>query len=360
VKLDSAIVVSTDSKEFDFAPIPVQLVTRHSATVRLDINREELRGEFLDVPAGKTRIVSVAVKALLIDLTLDDVNEADIKRLQGRQLNEPTFQATFKTNQGILRVKYQEAGALAKTVVANIRGAANTVLHLIRDLFGQHWLTLVQASEHQLQEFIDDARAEWQVDGSDWQRLVVVPLVSMITAYSGVGRMYLNPNDWRVVGTTVATQAHPPYGLTLLSDARERFRRDDREVAIIHLNSAVEWAVQEFLRVKLAGHIPARSLDAILETAHARLLDTWILPYSDQMGLGLRENEWPAIRQIQQLRKKAAHPADSAEIESLSEAEFTRLVRSAASTIAKLCSLAVPKLPPPMEAIMAREEWPNT
>jgi len=137
-----------------------------------------------------------------------------------------------------------------------------------------------------------------------------------------------------------------PYGL--ISDAKERFAQGDKHFAILHLNSALESAVDQFIERQLGTKIPATSLKSILKENYDRLLSNWVLPLSDNLNLELRNREWPSIREIQDLRREAGHPALSRGVAALSDTNWYRLVRAATAAVAKLTGTAAPKSPHPM------------
>jgi hypothetical protein len=124
-------------------------------------------------------------------------------------------------------------------------------------------------------------------------------------------------------------------------------------VAIIGINSALEWAVQRFLRDRLGPKIPSKSLEELLKQSHGRLLDDWVLPLDREISLGFQSHEWPSIKRVQELRREAGHPAVSTGIKNLTDAEFQRLVRDAISAVAKLTGLPTPKMPPPMIGVLS-------
>ena len=78
-----------------------------------------------------------------------------------------------------------------------------------------------------------------------------------------------------------------------------------------------------------------------------------MLPLDRSLGLGLELNEWKSIKKIQGLRKEAGHPTLLNEIAKLTRTDFQILVRDAASAVAKLSGLTMPKMPPLMDADVA-------
>ena len=122
----------------------------------------------------------------------------------------------------------------------------------------------------------------------------------------GAVKLYLEISDWRTIQHAVERNESPADGFTLLSDSRERYHQGDRKVAIIHLNSALEWAVHHFLDSQLGSKIPSESLKELLKQSHGRLLENWVLPLDRDLALGLERDEWPSIKRIQDLRKEGA------------------------------------------------------
>jgi hypothetical protein len=119
------------------------------------------------------------------------------------------------------------------------------------------------------------------------------------------------------------------------------------------MNSALEWAVQSFLRDSLGSKIPSKSLEELLKQTHGRLLDYWVLPLVRDIGLGLEHSEWPSIKKIQDLRREAGHPTLSNEIPNLTDASFEKFVRDSISAVAKLTRLPMPKVPPRMTGVLS-------
>jgi hypothetical protein len=169
----------------------------------------------------------------------------------------------------------------------------------------------------------------------------------------GAVKLYLEIFDWQTIQSAIGKADSPPDGFTLLSDSKDRYHKGDRRIAIMHLNSALEWAVHRFLHAQLSSRIPPESLENLLKQTHGRLLRDWVLPLDRRLHLGLEHGEWPSIRRIQELRKEAGHPTVSTGLCNLTDADFAKLVKDATHAVAKLTGIPVPKSPPPMVGAIA-------
>jgi hypothetical protein len=321
----------------------------------MEVPEQQLRHSYQEHSSKGNWYVNSRADLLKVSVRVEGVSADDLDRLYVRHASACTFKAHFETNSGPLDQTYQEALELGRRVVKEIREPVNLVLRFIRDNYGQHWLRLLSDDdEEQLQNFLDDVRAEWREDTNPWKRLLVTPRVIAIRGvYLRAANLYLEIVDWEAIQQAVVRNERPSDGFTLLSDSRERYYQGDTRVAIIHLNSALEWAVQRFLHDQLGSKIPSKSLEELLKQSHGRLLDDWVLPLDRDLGLGLEQNEWPSVKRIQKLRREAGHPTLVSEINNLTNMDFHWLAKHATSAVAKLSGQTVPKTPPPMDAIIA-------
>jgi hypothetical protein len=349
VKLSEAIVLATQQDAL-YGAIRWTLANGDTAAVEMDIPEDEIRRSYREHSSRGNWWVNSRVEVLRISIRLKNVSADDLDRLYVRHTSERTWVAHFETSAGVgLDQSYQEAPELGRRVVAEIRETVNLILRFVRDNYGQHWLRLLSQDEKSLQNFLDDARAEWREPTNPWKRLLIaVPVVSLGRVYLGVMKLYLEVSDWQTIQQAVGRKEEPSSGFALLSDSRERYYQGEPRIAIIYLNSALEWAVQRFLRNQLSSKIPSEALEKVLSQTHARLLADWVLPLDRTIGLGLEHREWPSIKKIQKLRREAGHPGTSNEISTLTDLDFLKLVRDASTAIAKLSGLAVPKVPPSM------------
>ncbi len=354
VKLPKAIVLATRQDAF-YGAICWTLSNGDTVAVEMDIPEDEIRRSYQQHSSRGDWWVNSRVEDLRISIRLENVSADDLDRLYARHTSERTWVAHFETSAGVgLDQSYQEAPELGRRVVAEIRETVNLILRFVRDNYGQHWLRLLSQDEKSLQNFLDDVRAEWREATNPWRRLLIAVLVTSIgSVYLGVMRLYLEVGDWHTIQQAVARKEEPSSVFALLSDSRERYYQGEPRIAIIYLNSALEWAVQRFLRDQLSSKIPSEALEKVLSQTHARLLADWVLPLDRTIALGLEHKEWPSIKKIQKLRGEAGHPAKSNEISTLTILDFEKLVRDASTAIAKLSGLVAPKIPPPMVGILA-------
>jgi len=322
----------------------------------MDIPEEEIRRSYQEHSSRGNWWVNSRVEVLRISIRVENVLPDDLDRLYARHPSEHTHVAHFETSSGMgLDQPYQEAPELGRRVVEEIRETVNLILRFVRDDYGQHWLRPLSQDEKPVQNFLDDVRAEWREATNPWKRLLISHMGVSIKGlcFVGVVKRYLEIDDWHTIQRAIGRKQEPSSGFALLSDSRERYYQGEPRIAIIYLNSALEWAVQRFLQNQLSSKIPSEALEKVLNQTHARLLDDWVLPLDRTVGLGLEHREWPSIKKIQRLRREAGHPATSNEIGALTDLDFVKLVADASTAIAKLSGLVAPKVPPPMVGTLA-------
>lgn len=173
-------------------------------------------------------------------------------------------------------------------------------------------------------------------------------VVYITGAFIGGKRQYFEVTDWEMIRGALARGEAPSEAYSLVSDAKQRFEDGDEHIAVLHLNSAMEAAVGQFIRDQVGPKIPAPSLEKILRDSYDRQLTNWVLPLSDELNLDLRNKEWTSIRKIQDLRRESGHPQVVSGIATLTDAHWTVLVNDAISAIAKLTGTPQPKSPRPM------------
>ncbi len=354
VRLSEAIVLATQ-QDASYGAICWTLANGDTVALEMDIPEAEIKRSYQEHSSRGNWWVNSRVEVLRISIRLENVSAGDLDRLYARHTSDSIHVAHFETSSGVgLDIPYQETPELGRRVVAEIRETVNLVLRFVRDNYGQHWLRPLSQDERSLQNFLDDARAEWREGKNPWKKLLVAHLMTyMVGAWLGVMKLYLEVGDWQTIQQAVSRKEEPSSGFALLSDSRERYYQGEPRIAIIYLNSALEWAVQRFLRNQLSSKIPSEALEKLLSQTHARLLADWVLPLDHSIGLGLEHNEWPSLKRIQKLRGEAGHPATTNEIGTLTDLDFVKLVRDASTAIAKLSGLVVPKVPPPMVGSLA-------
>lgn len=347
VSLWEGIVLATQA-DTNYQPLQWTLSSGTSVAVSIDV-AAAARSEYAKHSETSNYFVNTAVQKLSIALKVLDVSDLDISRLRGAEASEKTFHAHFETDSGPLDFDYQAAEELGLRLVRDIVEAANKVIRFIRINYGQHWLEPIpNQSDHQ--NYLDTVKAQWLKDGT-WTPLVTSPhVVSIPGGFLGGTRQYLEISDWNTVQAALARGDSPSEGYALISDAKERFEENDRHIAVLFLNSAMEAAVDRFIEDQLGPKIPPASLKNILKDNYDRLLNNWVLPLSDQLNLDLRTKEWASIKKIQDLRRESGHPDVVRGIDALEETEWFQLVKDATSAIAKLTGTAPPKAPHPMWA----------
>jgi hypothetical protein len=314
-------------------------------SVQLDVPNDEIERIWDRREDRPDWWVNTRVDSLVLQLILTNVDDDTLLRLAGQHPTAETF-----VGDGSVRQHAEEFG---RRVREEVIAAVNLLVRVIRDAFGQYWLAHVEPNDS-LQHFLNDIGAQWRVEASSWQELWAEPFaIVMKGAVIGAADQYLTLQDWRDVERTLKGDAPPIVTDSLLAEARARFDAGDKQLAIIHLNSALEWTVHRFLESQLAPAVPEESIRILLRQAHGRLLNEWVLPLIRQRGPNLEPIEWDAIKRIQKLRAEAGHPTLGTEVAALSNGEFEHLTRSAASGIAKLMGKPVPKAPPRLYAYAA-------
>jgi hypothetical protein len=116
-------------------------------------------------------------------------------------------------------------------------------------------------------------------------------------------------------------------------------------MALIQLNTAVEWAERTFLSQQLSASIPPESLDRVIHQPQESQEDHWVQPLCKQLGITIPRQTWGALKHLRNLRNSAAHPSLSGSKFSLPQGEFLRLLYSATDVISTLIGQPLPKLP---------------
>lgn len=341
VPLAESIILATQG-EWAYPLISWRLASGTEATMELNVPSDEIQSMWNDREDRPDWWVNTRVDHLALQLVLKDVAEDTLLRLSGRH---PTAE-TFVGN----RVVRQHAEEFGRRVRDEVIAAVNSVVRVIRDSSGQYWLDNVEPDDS-LQHFLNRIGAQWRVGTSPWEELCAEPFaIVMKGAVIGAADQYLTLEEWREVERALQGDSLTVVADSLLAEARTRFDARDTQLAVIHLNSALEWTVHRFLESQLAPAVPEESIRILLRQAHGRLLNEWVLPLIRQGGLNLETIEWDAIKRIQKLRAEAGHPTLGTEVAALSHGEFEHLTRLAASSIAKLLGKPAPKAPPRLYA----------
>jgi hypothetical protein len=351
VLLAEPIVLATQA-DTQYAPMRLVLSSGDQAVIRMDVAEAAAKAHYAQHSSEPNYFVNTRVEKLFVVLSVENVSALDMSRVLGTNTTEQTFHAHFETKSGPLDFDYQSSEELGRRIVQNIKESANTVLRLIRASYGQHWLKPVGLDEPDLQNVLDNTKTRWEKNGV-WIPLVVSPRVVRIPGgVVGGGRQYLEVSDWRAIQTAVGRGETPSEAYALVSDAKERFEQGDKHIAVLHLNSAMESAVDRFIVDQLGPKVPAASLKNVLKENYDRLLSNWVLPLSDELNLDLRNHEWASIKRIQELRRESGHPTVNTGIATLDKIEWFCLVKDATSAISKLTGTVSPKSPHPMWAAL--------
>ena len=289
--------------------------------------------------------VNTRVEALDVRLVVEDVSAEELMRLEGRHPQA----AWYTSTEG----QYQEAEELGERIATTIVDSCNRLLRWLRTKYGQFWVKPLRREEP-VQNFLDQIQAKWRVPAGAWRRLnAYPPVIRVDRIVLGVADRYLQVRDWEKLQADLRRQDEPGAGLLLVATAKDRFTEGDRQMAIIHLNSALEWCVQTFVEGELKGVIPPESLKVVLRQAHGRLLNEWVLPLCRKRSIDVESVEWPSVKRVQDLRAEAGHLSRQGDLYALSESEFHTLAKNSISFICKLLGEATPKAPPPLSTATA-------
>jgi hypothetical protein len=352
VSLTEHIILATQ-EDVSYPPLGWRLTNGDIASVEVEVAADKIRHDYAtySVKGKDNYFVNSRVEHLRVMLSMVNVSADDFERLNGKHPTADVHRAhlvSSTTGEGV-DIDYQDAEVFGKRVYQEIREAVNHVLEIIRDVYGQHWLKLL-VDEQSTQNFLDEVRATYRFSPSEeWKRLLVSPNVASFGPV-GVGgaKRFLEISDWIAMQTAVDSGTRPNLVLTLLSEANERFDRGDKQLAIIHLSSALEWAVTTYLEAQLASRIPKKPLDQILDQSHGRLLEDWVWPLNGEVGTGITQQEWQAVKGVQKLRQKAGHEFLAPEIESLADDDFLVLLVNSSAFIQRLTGVQQLKRPFPM------------
>jgi hypothetical protein len=343
VSLWEGIVLTTQA-DTEYRPLQWMLKSGSTVSVQMEVP-EEAKRHYAENSSIPNYYVNTKVAKLLIELKLAGVSDLDLKRLRGENQSEGTLQAHFESPSGPVDIKFQAAKELGLRIAKDIWEGANSVIRIIRINYGQYWLEPLSTHAIDPQPVLEQVKAKWK-RGNEWVPLVVGPcVVDLGDVRIGASRQYLEIADWNAIGAALARGEPLADAYALISDANQRYEDGDEHIAALHLNSAMEAAVEQFLRSQLLSKIPAASLNNVLRENYDRLLNNWVLPLSDELNLNLRDNEWPSIKKIQELRREAGHPQLNTGIAALTQADWSSLVKDAKSAISKLLGIPMPKSP---------------
>ena len=127
-------------------------------------------------------------------------------------------------------------------------------------------------------------------------------------------------------------------------------------MALIQLNTAVEWAERAFLSQQLSASIPRDSLNHVIYQTLELQETHWVKPLCKQLGITIPREMWDALKEIRSRRNTAAHASLSGSKFSLPQVKFLDLLRSATTVISALIGQPPPKLPYPGNALPI-DDW---
>jgi hypothetical protein len=344
VRLTERVIVATrDIIEFE----PFTLKTaKGEVRLRLNVHKETANILWERRPPGqKNYWVNTSVHELRIEGVLYGIEDDDLQRLRMEHPTASRFHGGGKER--------QEAKELGQSVAELIASGCNRLLSVLESDFGQYWLRQVTIDQL-TQNSLCDWNVEWRLTESDnWEAFWTAPRGNWGRAHVGVADRYFTHEDAERTSRILAEARHNLTAYSLISEAKRKWHEGDKKVATLHLNSAIEWSTQEYLRRRLANHLPDDTLEAVLKQMHGRLLDEWVLPMSRRDGLDIENNEWQGIKRVQTLRREAGHPSVTVGLSLVEEAEFLKLCHSAILFTAKVLGIETAKEPPYLEGSAA-------
>lgn len=344
VQLTEPVVVATqDVLEFEAFTLRTAKGEVH---LRLRVDQETANAMWAQrPPAQENYWVNTSVDELEIEAVLFGVDDDDLQRLRVEHPTARRFHSGGKER--------QEAAELGQKVAELIASSCNRLLSVIEADFGQYWLQPVTI-DRMIQNSLSTWKVDWRLsEGDEWEPLWTTPGGMSGRAYLGVADQYFTQKDAERTIRMLAEATHERTAYSLISESKRRWHEGDKKVAILHLNSAIEWSTQEYLRRRLADRLPAETLESVLSQAHGRLLDQWVLPLSRSDGLEIENKEWPRIKRVQTLRREAGHPNVTVGLPAVEDREFTELCHFAISFTAKVLRIEAAKEPPYLEGMAA-------
>jgi hypothetical protein len=338
VGLSNGVVISVPrSADPKYQPASWTLPNGEVATVVLDVPREEVEA-FLSGRRCPDGFAVCMLPGFLVTLSTNNVSDEDLARLHCRHPTARKFVGDGKTR--------QEAEKLGVRVATAVRDAANTIIEELRARQGQFWLERVDFGAVP-GNFLLAGDAEWRESDGQWQQFFPIVRTDHRTLVIPRRKLYLELHDWERACEAVRSRSRPAVALTILANARERFRLGDKMMAIMELGLALESGAMHFVETRIGDKLPPRSLKRLLRSNLDELLHHWVRPLEEQeSGQRLTEEDWKAAHDIRRLRGRAAHPRNEGEVVSEVDKRFGDLVQSAARVIGRLVGEEPPKTPP--------------
>lgn len=342
VELDQPIVVATQAEP----TFPEFHVTTSTArlTLSLDVDVDLAKQLWEHGSQEPNYWVNACVGKLHVAGTFSELREDQWASLHG---HHPTARRFTGNGQ-----EHQEVPDLGEALTTAIADGCNHLIAMFSADFGQYWLRPVGV-EQPVQNTLCRWGARWRDESGIWHPLWTAPRGSWGRVHLGVADQYLSMHDAELVAQRLREGKSHTVGYALLSEGKRRWDEGDRRVAIVHVSSAVEWAVQGFLESYLTDLIPEATLGAILRQAHGRLLDDWVLPISRSLELGLEGPIWESIKKVQRLRREAGHPSVDEGLADLTHSDFVLMCDYLIVAISNLVGCDPAKGPPYLEGSAA-------
>lgn len=193
--LPEPIVLGTQASP-SFPPLSMYVDDTTSVTIELQIDENKLRRKYLsgidhDPQADKEFWVVSRADALLVTVTLSDVSEDDVLRIESKHHTA--------RHERMHDVVHQDAPEFAERVGKAAVLAVGKLLRELRRSFGQYWLRHLGQPEH-WPNFLRAHTANWRYPHGNWKPLVVGPLTcGTIGLTLGIADQYLSSENWKSV-----------------------------------------------------------------------------------------------------------------------------------------------------------------
>jgi hypothetical protein len=350
VSLNRAFLIAVRDLE-EFRPLNWTRPTGVRVMLALGVPSDTLTLRSIDHHgATSTHPLGLPIRRIGLELELSNVEDEDIDRLLNRHPTEDRFIRTTRWGQR----QYQKAEMLGLRVAGELRHAFNDFATRLRDLWGQFALPILD-DDGLPGEMLVGLNTVWSLDAQTWHPFIPFAATLPLRGHA-VLTAYITGDEWLQLETQLSGALNVPEGFTLLSDAIVRYEQEDYSMALLQLNTAVEWAEREFLAQRLHTSIPPKSLKHVLRQTQEQRERQWVRPLCNQLGITIADRTWKDIACLRTLRGGAAHGRHSDSKFLLPQAKFLTLLRSATIVISMLIGQPPPKLPYAGTAIPL-EDW---
>ncbi|MDI6603266.1 MAG: hypothetical protein QME57_04135 [Patescibacteria group bacterium] len=149
---------------------------------------------------------------------------------------------------------------LGKRIVKELlQPSINNLLSVLRTLFGQYWLPLLEdwdSRKISLGSYCNTIHLEWSFDGINWRQFTPTQLgccVSITVEQPGpqIYCEYLTEKDWKELPKVLQERSKPSIAADLLASAHNHADQRKYKYAFIEAVSAFNVALSEFINIRL-------------------------------------------------------------------------------------------------------------